>query len=606
MFVSLALSALAAACSDEAARTELKADVGGAGPGGSGVAVSSSANASSSSGTGAGGMGGAGGAGAGGTEPWAGPVEHLAVLELGELPIDEAHGFPVPDRALGLTALVTAPDPAAVVGLRRLRPPVGGSVIYDFAMTDHDAQVFVGVGWIGGASPQSDAQNAVPVQEGEWTISLGDDDESVALADVRVWVRRTEDGVFHGGAVDVNVFTAPGVAETAYVDQVLTAMFAGGYAGLSLGQVAHHALDGAFTVLETHDEYRQMLQTQSAAAASSPAVNLFVVADIGDDDFGGAIGIAGGVPGSAADNGTNRSGVAYQPSGNVGYDATVLAHEIGHLGGLFHTTEFKIDETDPLSDTATCPQATIQQDPAACPDDGNTMFPIAYGGTSLSPAQQRVLQGSALYRGILFDGGQPAPAIAAEEAGPAARWDGQWPTLAATDDAPRRRPSNALERMLAGVWCGRADHIGRAIAMAARAPGGPLAPLRALTTEVRETQRNSAPMPAGSTTEVRETADPMRAGSTTEVRETADVGGLVRARALRAWVRAARDAGPEALASALSFATVAAGDPNEPRRVRAAGIRVLGEYGGRSGRVAAGRLRAMVGDPVIAALAGAL
>jgi hypothetical protein len=591
-FVSLALAALAAACSDEVARTELKADVGGAGPGGAGVGVSSSTNASSSSGSGSGGMGGAGEAGGGGTDPWAGPVEHLAVLELGQLPIDENHGFPVPDRALGLTALVTAPDPAAVVGLRRLRPPVGGSVIYDFAMTDHDAQVFVGAGWIGGASPQSDAQNAVPVQEGEWTISLGDDDESIALADVRVWVRRTEDGVFHGGALDVNVFTAPGVADTAYVDQVLSAMFAGGYAGLSLGQVAHHALDGAFTVLETHDEYRQMLQTQSAAAASSPAVNLFVVADFGDDDFGGAIGIAGGVPGSAADHGTNRSGVAYQPSGNVGYDATVLAHEIGHLGGLFHTTEFKIDETDPLSDTATCPQATIQQDPAACPDEGNTMFPIAYGGTSLSAAQQRVLQGSALYRGVLFDGGVPAPAIAPGEAGPpAVEWDAQWPTLAATDDAPRRRPSNALERVLAGVWCGRGDHIGEAIAVAARAPGGPLAPLRTITTEVRETARNPAPT---------------RGGITTEVRETADMGGLVRARALRAWVRAAHDAGPDALASALSFARVAAGDANEPRRVRAAGIRVLAGYGGRSGRVAAGRLRAMVGDPVIAALAGAL
>jgi hypothetical protein len=145
----------------------------------------------------------------------------------------------------------------------------------------------------------------------------------------------------------------------------------------------------------------------SAGIGSAPAINLFVVGGFGGE-IDNALGVAGGIPGAAMLHGTVKSGVAYIPSGDAVYDGSVLAHEIGHLGGLFHTTESSEDAVDPLSDTPTC--ANIGN-PNSCPDISNVMFPIAYGGATLTPLQARTLQGSALYRGILSQGGPPSPPL---------------------------------------------------------------------------------------------------------------------------------------------------------------------------------------------------
>lgn len=388
------------------------AGMGGAGGGGGEGGSSSSVAASSASG-GAGGEGaggeGAGGEGGGAVDPWAGPVKDLAELDLGVLPVGVQHTFPIPDRTLGFTVLATAASPDEGIGVYRLRPPVGGSVIFDFAMTGKKMQVFGNTGWIAAANPQSDSADAMPVKPGNWRLTLGGE-PGVESAHVMVYVRRTEDGAFHGGVMDVNVFRASGVSSDAHVAKVLGAMFAS-YAGIGLGNVKYAEISKDFAYIDSKEEYRKMLVAY-AANYPVPALNLFVVGGFANAAFGAAIGVAGGVPGSPMRQNTGLSGVAYKPSKDPAYDATVLMHEVGHLGGLFHTTEIQVDETDPLSDTASCPAATIESKPDACPDKTNVMFPMAYGATVLSPAQQKVLQGSALHRGVLLAGGAPAPPMA--------------------------------------------------------------------------------------------------------------------------------------------------------------------------------------------------
>jgi hypothetical protein len=86
-------------------------------------------------------------------------------------------------------------------------------------------------------------------------------------------------------------------------------------------------------------------------------------------------------------------------------DANVLRHEAGHFAGLFHTTEWTPGEEDPLSDTPSCADVNGLE---ACPDFSNVMFP--FGATTpgeLTAQQARVVQGSALYRGVYAPGEEP-------------------------------------------------------------------------------------------------------------------------------------------------------------------------------------------------------
>lgn len=76
----------------------------------------------------------------------------------------------------------------------------------------------------------------------------------------------------------------------------------------------------------------------------------------------------------------------------------VLAHELGHYLGLFHTTEsLWFMGYDPLSDTPECDRALFASSPNACPDRPNLMFPARDGQPdqpSLSAEQRHVVLGS--------------------------------------------------------------------------------------------------------------------------------------------------------------------------------------------------------------------
>lgn len=431
----------------------------------------SSSNASGTGGSG-GGSGGEGGAGASasttttsttstgtGVDPWAGPLESLGVYDVGQVEVGQGVNVPIPDRGLGLTTLSEVAG-SAIIGVYSLRPPGNPSVIFDFAIPGTNLQVFGDEGLIVGASPLADSAAAVPFKSGLWRMVLGGDG-SANTARTRVYVRRTNDGAFHGGVVDVNVLVAPSTgASTSYLTSIVNALFDQSYGpliGLQRGELSFATLPSSATVVGSSSEFVSLLES-TAGVGSAPALNLLVVGDF-TGDIGQAQGIAGGIPGSPMVHGTRRSGVAFVPTGNQSYDVSVLAHEIGHLAGLFHTTEIAVTASDPMSDTPTCAASTLNNNPNNCPDVSNVMFPIAYSGTVLSTGQVRVVRGSALYRGVLDQGGSPSAPLALDEPSDAwrtRRFDpsavdalGSAPMLARSTSAPRTE----LERLLAAHVC---------------------------------------------------------------------------------------------------------------------------------------------------------
>jgi len=389
--------------------------------------------------------------GSGGTDPWAGPIESLVELDLGVHNVGTTQHFDLPNNMIGLTELSETPE-SGFIGIASLRPPTGGSVIYNFAIPGVGLGAFADELVVSGANPQSDLTQAWPVQEGSWQLRIESDAGGPETVHSRVFVRRTNDGAFHGGVIDFHVYLTPSGADQPYINNVLGQMFASYYTpfvGLTLGTVSFSNIGNQYSQIDSHEEFRQLLATSTAASA--PAVNLFVVGDF-DGDANGALGIAGGIPGSPMVHGTRRSGVAYAPTFNAQYDASVLAHEIGHLAGLFHTTETVGTVFDPLGDTVECPNIA-NQNPDQCPDVSNVMFPIAYAGSQMTALQVRVIQGSAIYRGILQEGGAPSgplvsPLLPQQNAEALASF--------ARSPPGAMRARSAVERALEAVWCARA------------------------------------------------------------------------------------------------------------------------------------------------------
>lgn len=219
-----------------------------------------------------------------------------------------------------------------------------------------------------------------------------------------------------GTTIDLNIYLVgvPNItaaqAPTNTNLQATLAAFSNIYtaANISLGTVRYFDITGAdaqsYRVIRTEDDISELValsQVPGQTADDALSLNVFFVRNISLG--GGTIGISQGLPGPAGIHGTGASGVVFtseflgqtfndpssgQTNGNE-YTGVVMAHELGHYLGLFHTTEQFAQGQDPLTDTPVCGR---NQFPDNCPDLDNLMFPLAgVTHTDVTPNQSYVI-----------------------------------------------------------------------------------------------------------------------------------------------------------------------------------------------------------------------
>ncbi len=118
-------------------------------------------------------------------------------------------------------------------------------------------------------------------------------------------------------------------------------------AKIEIDQVSYIDIDSSYQIVENIIAPDSDLQKMfKLGVASAPkGVNVFFVDELllqgPGGGFGILLGVSGGIPGPIV-SGTARSGVAIAMKSNPGLPSTpgfVMAHEIGHHLGLFHTSE---------------------------------------------------------------------------------------------------------------------------------------------------------------------------------------------------------------------------------------------------------------------------
>ncbi len=143
-------------------------------------------------------------------------------------------------------------------------------------------------------------------------------------------------------------------------------------------------------------------ESYAPPTVSTLSLNVFLVDGLFPESA--VIGISRGIPGPSGVHGTKASGVVisgeYLREGGAG-GGTVIAHEIGHFLGLFHTTEQSRTRFDPLDDTGECePGMSDFVNPREC-DTRNLMWPwLESAAGNLTRDQSWVLRRNPLVRSV--------------------------------------------------------------------------------------------------------------------------------------------------------------------------------------------------------------
>jgi hypothetical protein len=207
------------------------------------------------------------------------------------------------------------------------------------------------------------------------------------------------EGEFTGGLIDFSVLLASEI-DRGHVEEVL-ALVMEDFAGLSLGQVTFIGLPDEALIVDSREEIRR-LTPRPWNILRTPSVSVLVNTGFGPDlsDNGSLLGISP-LPGIAL-QGMHADVLTFRVSEDASYDAIVLRHELGHFAGLFHSEEGFFEVVDAFEDTEDCPNFPGDCDTmesCGCVEP-NLMFPAVLDGAarSLSPSQERLIQGSTLYR----------------------------------------------------------------------------------------------------------------------------------------------------------------------------------------------------------------
>lgn len=343
--------------------------------------------------------------------PGCAPPGALLRVELPALPPGRELRFEVPEGALGFTILAEGPSDSAI-GLERLVSPSGETLID--GPNDPSPRQFQSKEAFGFSFPQGGT-----LAPGEWKLSFAAESD----APLSAWVL-VRAGPFRGGSLTLTLYipeglracggpgceggqgttvTSENALSLAEITGALATVFDGvitPQTALTRGEVRVRRLPPQYLVLSSQEELDALFRESD----SDGGLHVFLIQDLEGTDFpSGVVGVASGIPGAVGVSGVRNAGVAValtgDPAPSQNLSGLVMAHELGHFLGLWHTTE-RSGQVDPLSDTPSCPEEQLNDPSAAfqCPDATNIMFPLlSRQAGALSVLQRQMLQGSGGY-----------------------------------------------------------------------------------------------------------------------------------------------------------------------------------------------------------------